>query len=142
MNRAFLLIATFSFALPLAARTQSTAQSADLSTSMSGQKLQSLTKSAHTNAQYKQLATYYHQEETIYRAKAADEKAERDRRAQINAALYQKYPRPVDSSEYRYEAFSVDADHAAAQAQHYDQLVAADQTGQNGQIPSYAPGKL
>jgi len=84
--------------------------------------VQSLIKSAHSSAQYTQIAGYYHQREAMYRAKAAEEKAERDRRAQVNAALMQKYPRPVDSAQYLYESYLSDANSAAVQAQHYDQL--------------------
>jgi len=136
MNRTCLLIATLSLVVPLAAAAQSTSQTAGLSTPMSAGELQSLVKSAHSTAQYQQLATYYHQQEATYRSKAADEKAERDRRAQVNAALMQKYPRPVDSSEYRYEAFSADADRAAAQAAHYDQLATGTHTRHSGQFAS------
>ena len=136
MNRTCLLIATLSLVVPLAASAQSTSQTAVLSTPMSASELQSLIKSAHSTAQYQQLATYYHQQETMYRSKAADEKAERDRRAQVNAALMQKYPRPVDSSQYRYEAFSADADRAAVQAAHYDQLATGAHTLHDGQLAS------
>ena len=136
MNRTCLLIATLFLVVPLTAPAQSTGQTATLSTPMSASELQSLIKSAHGTAQYQQLATYYHQQETMYRSKAADEKAERDRRAQVNAALMQKYPRPVDSSEYRYEAFSADADRAAVQAAHYDQLATGSRTQHSGQLAS------
>jgi hypothetical protein len=136
MNRTCLLIATLSLIVPLGASGQSTVQTAGISTPMSASELQSLIKSAHTTEQYQQLATYYHQREAMYRSKAADEKAERDRRAQVNAALMQKYPRPVDSSEYRYEAFSADADHAAVQAAHYDQLATGAHTQRSGQLSS------
>jgi hypothetical protein len=128
MNRTCLLIATLSLVVPLAASAQSTSQTTGLSAQISASELQSLIKSAHSTNQYQQLATYYHQQETMYRSKAADEKAERDRRAQVNAALMQKYPRPVDSSEYRYEAFSADADRAAVQADHYDRLATGTRT--------------
>ena len=134
MNRTCLLIATLFLVVPLGAPAQSTSQTAGLSAPISTSELQSLIKSAHSTAQYQQLATYYHQQETMYRSKAADEKAERDRRAQVNAALMQKYPRPVDSSEYRYEAFSADADRAAARAAHYDQLATGTPIQRNGQI--------
>jgi len=89
---------------------------------------------ANTPADYKQLAGYYHQQEAKYRAEAAAEKAERDRRAQVNASVYQKYPRPVDSSQYRYESYTTDADQAALKAQHYEQLAA-------GQFANASQGK-
>ena len=77
-----------------------------------------LIKNAHSREQYQQLASYYHRQEANYRAQAAAEKAERDRRAQVNAGLMQKYPRPVDSAQYLYESYVYQADNAALQAQH------------------------
>jgi hypothetical protein len=77
---------------------------------------------AHTVDQYKQIATYFHLREASLRAKAAAEKTELERRAQVNAGLYQKYPRPVDSAQSLYESYVSDADSAAAHARHYDQL--------------------
>ena len=122
MNRTLFAIATLSFAIPLAALAQSTEQTASLAVPTSPREVHELIKSAHTTAQYKELASYYHQQETDYRAKAAAEKAERDRRAQVDAGLYQKYPRPVDSAQYLYESYVSSADSAALQARHYDQL--------------------
>ena len=78
--------------------------------------------------QYKQLADYFHQQEAKYRAEAAAEKIERDRRAQVNAGLMQKYPRPVDTAQYLYESYVSQADDAALQAQHFDQLASATQS--------------
>jgi hypothetical protein len=94
---------------------------------LSGQQLRSLIQNAHSTADYKQLADYYHQQEAKFRAEAIVDKAERDRRAQVNAGLYQKFPRPVDSAQYFYQSDLNNADHAALQAQHYEQLVTASQ---------------
>jgi hypothetical protein len=79
-------------------------------------------QNAHDPAQYKQLADYFRQQETQYRAQAAAELAERNRRAQNTMGTAQKYPRAVDSAQYLYESYVDQADHAAAQAQHYEQL--------------------
>jgi hypothetical protein len=87
-----------------------------------------------------QLAEYFHQRETAYRAEAAAEKIERDRRAQVNAALYQKFPRPVDSAQYFYQSYLADADSADLQARHYDQL-AATQTEHDEQVAATTQGK-
>jgi hypothetical protein len=111
-------------ALPLAGGAQSTAQTASITSPMSPSEARSLIKSAHTTAEYKQLAGYFHQQEADYRAKATAEKTERDRRAQINAGLYQKYPRPVDEAQNLYESYLSRANTAALQARHYDQLAA------------------
>src|SRR5580700_9623431 len=110
MNRTLFAIATLSFAVPLAALAQSTEQTASLAVPTSPREVHELIKSAHTTTQYRELASYYHQQEADYRAKAAAEKADRDRRAQVDAGLYQKYPRPVDSAQYLYESYVSSAD--------------------------------
>jgi hypothetical protein len=74
--------------------------------------------------EYHELAGYFSQQEAVYRAQAAAEKTELDRRAQVNAALYQKFPRPVDSAQYYYDSYASSADQAARQARHYEQLAA------------------
>jgi hypothetical protein len=125
MNRALITAALLSFAFPMVGTAQSTVQPTSLTVSLSAHEVRDLVRSAHSREQYQQLATYYHQQEAHYRAEAAAEKVERDRRAQVNAALYQKYPRPVDSAQYLYESYVSQADAAALSAQHYDQLAAA-----------------
>ncbi len=125
MNRTMVLITALSLTIPIAGMAQPTTQTANLTAPLSGRELHSLILNAHSAAQYQQLAGYFHQMETKYRAEATAEKAERDRRAQINAGLMQKYPRPVDSAQYLYESYVSQADSAALQAQHFDQLAAA-----------------
>jgi hypothetical protein len=140
MNR-ILVVAALSLTFPLAGMAQSTTQTASLSTPISPREVHSLVLSAHTGAQYQQLASYFHQQEAKFRAEAAAEKIERDRRAQINAGLTQKYPRPVDSAQYLYESYVSQADSAALQAQHFDQLAAA-QTQHEQQFATASQGKL
>lgn len=128
MNRATVLITALSLTLPLAGMTQPTTQTTNQTAQMSRQELHNLIKTAHDMGQYKQLADYFHQQEAKYRAEAAAEKLERDRRAQVNAGLMQKYPRPVDTAQYLYESYVSQADDAALQAQHFDQLASATQS--------------
>jgi hypothetical protein len=124
MNR-ILIVAALAFSFPLAGLTQSTTQAANVTMPMSPREVHSLIKSAHSSEQYKQLAGYFHQREADDRAKAAAEKVELDRRAAVNAGLYQKYPRPVDAAKSIYDSYVSDADSAALQARHYDQLATA-----------------
>jgi hypothetical protein len=140
MNR-LLVVAALSLTFPLAGMAQSTTQTASLSAPISPREVHSLMLSAHTSAQYQQLAGYFHQQETKYRAEAAAEKIERDRLAQVNAGLMQKYPRPVDSAQYLYGSYLSQADSAALQAQHFDQLAAA-QTQHEQQFATASQGKL
>lgn len=139
MNRTILTAVLLSLSLPLAGMAQST-QNASATAPLSAQELHSLIRSANSSAQYKQLASYFHQQETGYRAKAAAEKVELDRRSQVNAALYQKYPRPVDSARYLYESYLSDANGAALQAQHYEQL-AGGQIQHDKQLASDSQAK-
>jgi hypothetical protein len=137
MNRALVIVATLSLAFPLTGMAQSTIQTASLNPQISAQEVSALIKSANSPAEYKQLAAYYRQQETKFRAEAATDKAERDRRAQVNAGLYQKYPRPVDSAQYFYQKDVANADDAALQAQHFEQL--AGVRAQNDQQLATAP---
>ena len=141
MNRTMVLITALSLTIPLAGMAQPTSQTANLTAPLSGRELHSLMLNAHSAAQYQQLAGYFHQMEAKYRAEAAAEKAERDRRAQVNAGLMQKYPRPVDTAQYLYESYVSQADSAALQAQHFDQLAAAP-TKRDQQDATNTQGKL
>jgi hypothetical protein len=140
MNRTLIFVAALSLTFPLAEMAQSTVESASLTSPITAHDAHSLMRSAHTSAQYKQLAGYFHQQEAVYRAKAADEKIERDRRAQVTAGLYQKYPRPIDSAQALYDSYVSNADNAALQARHYDQL-AAGQTQHDRQLATSSQGK-
>jgi hypothetical protein len=140
MNRTSIATAALSLALSLSGMAQANVQTANLSTPMSARQLNDLIRSAHSTTEYKELASYYHQQEAQYRAEASAEKAERDRRAQVNAGLMQKYPRPVDSAQYLYESYVSKADGAALQARHYDQL-AGTPIEQNPQTATNSQGK-
>jgi hypothetical protein len=84
---------------------------------MSNSQVQSLLRSAHTVEQYQMLASYFHARQLV-----VEEKVEWDRRSQITAASYQKYPRPADSSRNRYEYFTYEAHQMAQQAAHFESL--------------------
>jgi hypothetical protein len=102
-------------------------QTANIATPITAHELHTLAKTASSPTQYKELAVYFHQKEAELRANAAAAQAERDRRAQVNAGLEQKYPRPVDSAQSLYESYLSQANSAALQAQHYDHLAAESQ---------------
>jgi hypothetical protein len=140
MNRILLLASSILLTPSLAVMAQSTAQTASLSSPLTVQQANSLIMSAHSVAEYKELAGYFRQQEAAYRTKAADEKVELDRRAQVNAGLYQKYPRPVDSAKSFYDSYVASANGAALQAQHYNQLAAGE--GQHDrQLATSSQGK-
>jgi hypothetical protein len=125
MNRALILVTTLSLAFPLAGMAQPIQTAGQ--PAISQQNLQTLVKNARSSSDYKQLADYYRQQEARFRTEAAADKAELDRRAQVNASLYQKFPRPIDSARYFYQTSLSNATDAALQAQHYEQLATASQ---------------
>jgi hypothetical protein len=79
---------------------------------------------AHTPQQYQALATYFRSRQQVLEQQAQSEKLEWDRRSQITAASYQKYPRPADSSRDRYEYFTYEAQQMSQQAAHFESLAA------------------
>ena len=86
---------------------------------------QQMLRSAHTAEQYKMLAGYFHARQLVFEEKAQAEKQEWDRRSQVTAASYQKYPRPADSARNRYEYFTYEAQQMSDQAAHYESLSAS-----------------
>ena len=92
---------------------------------MSPAQAEQMLRSAHTVEQYKMLASYFHERQLVYEEKAQAEKQEWERRSQITAASYQKYPRPADSSRNRYEYFTYEAQQMSDQAAHYESLSAS-----------------
>ena len=94
---------------------------------MSPAQAEQMLHSARTVEQYQMLAGYFHARQLVFEEKAQAEKAEWDRRSQITAASYQKYPRPADSSRNRYEYFTYEAQQMAQQAAHFESLSASAQ---------------
>jgi hypothetical protein len=92
---------------------------------MSHAQLEQMLHSARTVEQYQMLAGYFHERQLVFEEKAQAEKVEWDRRSQITAASYQKYPRPADSSRNRYEYFTYEAQQMSDQAAHYESLSAS-----------------
>ena len=82
-------------------------------------------KQAHDASSYRELAVRFHQQEQVYRAKAAEEKAEWERRQQITVSIAEKYPRPVDSAHYLYDYYSQKADQMSKSAADYEARAAA-----------------
>jgi hypothetical protein len=89
---------------------------------MSPAQAEQMLHSARTVEQYQMLAGYFHARQLVFEEKAQAEKAEWDRRSQITAASYQKYPRPADSSRNRYEYFMTEAQEMRDKAAHYESL--------------------
>jgi hypothetical protein len=89
---------------------------------LSHAQVEQMLRSAHTVEQYTMLASYFHSQQVVFEEKAQSEKQEWDRRSQITAATYQKYPRPADSSRNRYEYFTSQAQDMGDKAAHYESL--------------------
>jgi hypothetical protein len=97
------------------------------SPSYSHAELKKMIGEAHSAEQYEILAIYFRSQAKCYKQKAAEEKQELWRRLQVDAALYQKYPRPVDSSRNRYEYFAYEAQLMNMQASRYEEQAASAQ---------------
>ena len=82
-------------------------------------------KQAHDASDYRALAVRFHEQEQVYRAKAAEEKSEWERRQQITVSIAEKYPRPVDSAHYLYDYYSQKADQMSKNAAKYEARAAA-----------------
>lgn len=87
--------------------------------------LQKMIAAAHTPQQYQTLAKYLRSRQEVLEQQAQSEKTEWDRRNQITAGTYQKYPRPADSSRNRYEYFTYEARQMSQQAAHFESLSAS-----------------
>jgi hypothetical protein len=90
--------------------------------SYSQSELKQMIHDAHTSQQYRDLAAYFRGRQQYFEQQAQSEKTEWDRRSQVTAASYQKYPRPADSSRNRYEYFTYEAQQMASQADHFESL--------------------
>ena len=91
-------------------------------TNLSRTEVNDLMRSARTAEQYRMLAEYFKTRQVSLEQQAQSEKQEWERRNQITAATYQKYPRPADSSKNRYEYFTYEAQQMGQQAAHYESL--------------------
>jgi hypothetical protein len=84
--------------------------------------LRKMIQEAHTEQQYKILASYFRSQQQTFEQQAQAEKVEWDRRSQNVTGPAAKYPRPVDSSKNRYEYFTYEARQMNKQATHYESL--------------------
>ena len=89
--------------------------------------LRKMVQEAHTEQQYKELASYFRFRQQTFEQQAQVEKLEWERRSQNVTSLAAKYPRPVDSSKNRYEYFIYEARQMSQQAEHYESLSAKAQ---------------
>lgn len=94
-------------------------------TQYSHAELQAMIHEAHTTQQYQTLATYFRSRQQVMEQQAQAEKTEWNRRSQNTAGIAQKYPRPADSSQNRYDYFTYEADQMGQQAAHYESLSAS-----------------
>lgn len=120
MTRIYAIAAAFAaVSIGVACAAQATA------TNPSQAEIKSLERTAHTAQQYQTLANYFKARQANFEQQAQAEKQEWERRSQITASIYEKYPRPVDSSRNRYEYFSYEAGQMGQQAAHFDALSAS-----------------
>jgi hypothetical protein len=95
------------------------------SQNLSSGELKRMVQSAHTTEDYLTLASYFRWRQQEFEQQAKAEKLELDRRSMIPSLAAAKYPNPVDSSKYRYEYFTYEAQKMSTQAAHFESLSAA-----------------
>ena len=81
-----------------------------------------LRSTAKGPADYLALHNYYAHLAQVENVKAAEEKQEWDRRAANPMVYARKYPSPVDSAHYLYDAYLESARSATAEASRYEKL--------------------
>jgi hypothetical protein len=122
MKRIWTIIAMLFVALPLLTTARLQAQTKDQSISLSTSDAHRLMKTAHESDQYHALAVYFRQKEQFFSAERDAELALWNSRQQGIAANQNRYPRPVDSAHNLYDYYAYETNHAAAQAQYYEQM--------------------
>jgi hypothetical protein len=84
--------------------------------------LRKMIQEAHTDQQYKELASYFRSRQEGYEQQAQAEKLEWIHRSQNVTSVAAKYPRSADSSKTRYEYLTYEAGQMSQQAEHYERL--------------------
>jgi hypothetical protein len=85
--------------------------------------VQKMIREARSAEQYRQLAEFYKSKQQEFEERARAEEHEWARRV-FEFSLPGKYPRPEDSSRYRYEYLSYEAVKMSSLAAHYFELAA------------------
>lgn len=96
-------------------------------TTLTNAQVEEMLRSARTAQQYQTLAAYFHARQQAFEQQAQSEKLEWERRSQNIVGPAAKYPRPVDSSRYRCEYFTYEAQQMGQKAAHYESLLASAQ---------------
>jgi hypothetical protein len=115
-----------SLALPGVASAQGAAAAAETVDLHNQGQMKQLARNAHAPEAYKVLASYYAERQKIYLQKAAEEKAEWERRSQNVVGSLAKYPRPVDSAKNLYEYYMAEAGDSAKLEAKYSALATPD----------------
>jgi len=126
MKRILLVSGMLTLALAGVGNAQATASLASADGRYTQVQIKKMASNAHTPEQYITLAGYYLNEQAKYLRQAAEEKQEWLRRSQNVMVVAAKYPRPVDSSRYRYEYFTYEAAEAQGLAEKYGKLAASE----------------
>lgn len=118
-----LTVLTFgvAFATSVNLHSQTTASHSD--PSMSRSELRRQIDAAHSPEEYRALALYFRQQEGRFRSKAAEEKAEWDRRKQGMTSVTSKYPTPADSARNLYDYYVYKATEMSAKAAEYEKKI-------------------
>lgn len=89
---------------------------------ISGPELRRMERQARTPEQYQLVASAYRAQQEYFQQKADAEMHEWIRRMQFVNPVWEKYPRPEDSSRNRYEYFRYEARQLGKKADRYQEL--------------------
>jgi len=109
----------------LATNLRATENSAQDEIQYTSAQIKKMVREAHTVEQYTVLSDYYATQQRMYKRKAADEMHLWALRAEVIAPLYEKWPRPVDSSRNRYQYFEFKVAQAGQLCAKYTRLADA-----------------
>jgi cobalamin biosynthesis protein CbiD len=108
------------------ANAQTNAVAQEIGNSPTYAQVRQLIREAQAPEQFRFIATYYSERQMTYLQKAAEEKAEWERRSQNITGILAKYPRPVDSARNLYEYYMLKASETGALRAKYIRLAAPD----------------
>jgi hypothetical protein len=122
MKKSFLLGSVLSFALVSVASAQSAVASTGDGEQYTHSQLKQLVREARTRDQFEALASYYAQQQQIYRQQAKAVFHEWISQWQMSGSHFNKYPTPADSARNRYEDYVAKASEAGELFAKYSEL--------------------
>lgn len=126
MIRNLFIVCILSLAFAGVGNAQAPGPSTDSSSHYTRSQVKELSRSAHAPDQYRVLAAYYGDCQSLYLQRAAKEKKEWEQLRPNTVSMAAKYPRPADSAHNAYEYYMAKASESEAQEAKYSRLATPD----------------